>query len=179
MSVTAELLSSWFERCFFSDYGTRLVGGAQEPLYLPSKENERPVIRFRDDYVSSALHEVAHWCIAGKDRLSLVDYGYWYEANTRTESQQKVFEHVEVRPQAVECALHWCCGLTFRVSVDNFSLPDYDASPFAERVSAMLKELIVLGLPKRAERFCECILSERKIDPPLYDYLKVQYENRG
>ena len=56
-----------FADCFYEDYGTRLQGGASEPLYRPSSGGDA-VIFYREDFAASALHEVAHWCIAGVGR---------------------------------------------------------------------------------------------------------------
>ncbi len=53
-------------------------------------------------FYASALHEIAHWCIAGENRCQQVDYGYWYEPNGRSEERQFEFEKVEVKPQALE-----------------------------------------------------------------------------
>ena len=97
-----------------------LVGGASEPLYLPSgKHRQNAEIHFREDFPSSALHELAHWCLAGKKRREREDYGYWYDA-IRDASQQQNFEAVEVMPQSIEWILSVAAGLEFRVSSDNF-----------------------------------------------------------
>ena len=57
-----------FERCFFAEFNTRLEGGAEEPLYLPTTSHDPARILFTRDYFASALHEVAHWCVAGEAR---------------------------------------------------------------------------------------------------------------
>ncbi len=49
---------------------------------------------------ASALHEISHWCIAGKARRELVDFGYWYCPDGRDAMTQSQFEDVEVKPQA-------------------------------------------------------------------------------
>ncbi|WP_193074892.1 elongation factor P hydroxylase [Pseudomonas sp. FME51] len=48
-----------FADCFASEFNTRLVGGAPEPVYLPADANE-PMHRiiFTLDYYRSALHEL-------------------------------------------------------------------------------------------------------------------------
>jgi len=63
--MLAEQICETFNRCFVQSH-TKLVGGASEPLYEPGKQEAR--VYFREDYASSALHEIAHWCIAGADR---------------------------------------------------------------------------------------------------------------
>ena len=56
----AATLCRLFDGLFLSRFHTCLRGGGGEPLYKPAVENEPAVITFRSDYVSSALHEVAH-----------------------------------------------------------------------------------------------------------------------
>ena len=70
-----------FAQSLGARYPVRLVGGFEEPLYLPATDDCVAEIRFRSDYPSSALHEVAHWCLAGERRRALEDFGYWYEAD--------------------------------------------------------------------------------------------------
>ncbi|WP_392383891.1 elongation factor P hydroxylase [Marinomonas primoryensis] len=166
-----------FSACFLSSFNTCLVGGAAEPLYLPAQTDVPATVYFRFDYLSSALHEVSHWCIAGHERRCLEDYGYWYESDSRDLSTQLEFERVEVRPQAVECVLHWVAGLPFRVSVDNLSLPDYDARHFEQAVMDQVGEYIVSGFPARVELFSECLLKQHCSDLVLDEFLKRQYED--
>ena len=87
------------------------------------------------------------------------------------------FERVEVRPQAVECVLHWVAGLPFRVSVDNLSLLDYDARHFEKAVMAQVGEYIVSGFPERVELFAGCLLKQHSSDLVLDEFLKRQYED--
>jgi len=166
-----------FSACFLSSFNTRLVGGATEPLYLPAQSDAPAIIYFRFDYLSSALHEVSHWCIAGHERRLLEDYGYWYETDSRDMLTQQAFERVEVKPQALECILHWVTGIPFRVSVDNLSLPDYDAEHFEQAVMAQVGEYIVSGLPERVELFAMYLLAQRCPDLVFDEFLKQNYEN--
>ena len=85
-----EQLIAAFDDCFLETFNTRLVGGAEEPLYLPSTKTLPARIFFRSDYVSSALHEISHWCIAGEKRRDQEDYGYWYETDTRDEANEQL-----------------------------------------------------------------------------------------
>ena len=50
----------------------------------------------------SALHEVAHWCIASAGRRRCRDYGYWYIPPPRDATAQTEFFAVEARVQALE-----------------------------------------------------------------------------
>ena len=103
MPSEADILCSIFGACFAESMRTRLLGGGEEPLYQPAKSSDDyHQIIFRSDYAASALHEVSHWCIAGERRRQQLDYGYWYEPDGRSVAQQRVFESVEARPQALE-----------------------------------------------------------------------------
>lgn len=109
-----------FAREFAASHRTRLVAGGEEPLYRPAATpGDWHEIVFRHDYFQSALHEIAHWCVAGATRRQQLDYGYWYSPDGRTRAQQAEFERVEARPQAVEWVLTVACGRRFAVSLDN------------------------------------------------------------
>ena len=77
-----------FDRVFSTRENTRLIKGNDEPWYIPANKdcNYHQVV-FAHGFFSSALHELAHWCIAGKERRLKVDYGYWYEEDGRSLSQ--------------------------------------------------------------------------------------------
>ncbi|MCV2402870.1 elongation factor P hydroxylase [Marinomonas sp. C2222] len=166
-----------FDACFLSRFNTCLVGGADEPLYVPATESRPAVIYFRLDYFSSALHEVSHWCLAGEKRRLLEDYGYWYSPDTRDLETQKEFERVEVKPQAIECVFHWVLDLPFRVSVDNLSLPDYDASAFEQSVLKQVHEFIEKGLPERANSFARFLFKQNDFTHNFEEFLQDKYEN--
>jgi elongation factor P hydroxylase len=109
-----------FNRTLGASYATRLVRGGEEPEYIPASDTDGfHQIVFTHDYFSSALHEMAHWCVAGEQRRLQHDYGYWYAPDGRTEQQQADFERVEVKPQALEWLFSVACGIRFRVSADN------------------------------------------------------------
>ena len=130
-------------------YGVRLEGGGAEPFYQAPKAAECGLIVFRADYGASALHEVAHWCLAGPQRRQLDDYGYWY-LPVRNAAQQAAFEAVEARPQALEALFAEAAGVDFRVSSDDVAClpsPGFKAQVAAER------SLIEQQLPVRAKYF--------------------------
>ncbi len=164
----AEDLQRVFDRLFLHDYNTRLRGGGDEPIYLPADahSNQHRVI-FRDDYFASALHEVAHWCIAGPLRRQQRDYGYWYVPDGRDAAEQAQFERVEVRPQALECLFTVACGLRFRPSVDNLGAPELDQGRFADAIHAQVLAYCERGLPIRAEQFRRALCGLYGIDPKL------------
>lgn len=158
LPLTSASLEHLFNACFGNGFNTCLQGGANEPFYAAARAGSPAVIHYRHDYFSSALHEIAHWCIAGAARLKLDDFGYWYAADGRDPEQQREFEQVEVKPQALEKLFTEACGLVFRVSVDNLALPDYDASAFASRVDAQARHWLETGtLPPRAVRWLQVL----------------------
>jgi elongation factor P hydroxylase len=118
----SETVVRLFNQVFLKSYRTRLIGGGDEPEYIPAPDsNSEHNIIFTRDYFASALHEIAHWCIAGEQRRQLADYGYWYAPDGRTDNQQQQFEVVEAKPQAVEWLFSHACGSYFRLSTDNLN----------------------------------------------------------
>ena len=153
--MLAEQICDTFNRCFAQSH-TKLVGGACEPFYAPGTREAR--VYFREDYASSALHEIAHWCIAGVDRRQKPDYGYWY-SDERDVEQQRRFETVEVKPQALEWIFSEAAGIDFRVSCDNFDESTLDMSGFSAGVHAAV--IVWLNdLPPRAERFIHALIAQ-------------------
>jgi elongation factor P hydroxylase len=101
-----------------------LIGGAPEPLYVPPAPLRPAIIRYTRDYAQSALHEIAHWCLASPGRRARVDYGMWYLPPPRTMQDQARFFAVEVPVQALEMLLAQACGVPFQFSVDNPGVDD-------------------------------------------------------
>lgn len=150
-----------FNALFVAEENTELRIGADEPLYLPSSETGGVAqVVSRLDYFSSALHEISHWCIAGVKRRELIDFGYWYEPDGRSELKQREFERVEVKPQALEWLMTEACALRFGLSVDNTAQPDVGASQeFKAQVAQQAREYLLNGLPDRASRFIDKLLA--------------------
>ncbi len=143
-----------FELTVGDTHRTRLQGGAPEPFYRPGlASDELSVIYFRDNYSSSALHEIAHWCIAGPERRLQEDYGYWYKGD-RGFREQREFEVVEARPQALEWIMSEAAGIPFRVSCDNFDESTLDLPGFRRVVKAHVPQLLD-RMPVRAARFID------------------------
>ena len=153
--MLAEQICETFNGCFAQTH-TKLVGGASEPLYEPGEREAR--LYFREDYASSALHEIAHWCIAGADRRQQPDYGYWYREK-RDIKQQRTFETVEVKPQALEWIFSVAAGVGFRLSRDNFDESTLDMNEFSAEVHAAVIALLD-GLPPRGERFIHALVAQ-------------------
>ncbi len=151
-------LSQIYRECFFSSYRTELIGGADEPLYQPALDaGGEHCIYYRQDFFASALHEVAHWCIAGPQRRLLIDYGYWYAADGRDESQQRSFEKLEIKPQAIEWHFALACQRPFRISNDNLSLQSDSSGSFVRAVCDQARADALAGLPPRAQGFRDAL----------------------
>ncbi len=144
--MTAALSDVQIAACFNSGLGqrftVRLLGGAEEPVYEPGSDGAPAVIRYTRDYAPSALHELAHWCIAGARRRLLPDYGYWYRPPPRSNAEQRAFFRVELPVQALEARLALAAGVPFRVSVDDLERPETESS----RAAKSRFEAQVLGL---------------------------------
>jgi hypothetical protein len=154
----AEELIELFNACFASTENTKLVGNADEPIYQPANgDGQYNEVVFTRDYFSSALHEIAHWCIAGKERRTLVDYGYWYLPDGRDAQQQARFEAAEVKPQALEYAFSLAAGVTFRVSIDNLQGEETCSKQFETAVENQLMQFIQLGFNARAQQFLDAL----------------------
>ena len=153
-----------FTTCFAAEYRTRLSGGAQEPLYQPAADPAgEHQLWYREDYFASALHETAHWCIAGSKRRELLDFGYWYAPDGRNQSQQQAFELAESKPQALEWLFSRACGYRFCLSADNLDGFDGqvpDSSHFRQRVFEQARLWQRHGLPPRAARFFQALSHE-------------------
>lgn len=151
----AKDLERTFDACFHSELATILVGGGSEPVYLPSADpvSEPHRIVYREDYFASALHEVAHWCLAGPERRKLEDYGYWYRPDGRNAEEQAEFERAEARPQAIEWIFSEACGFPFHLSADNLASAVGPTETFEASVRRAKAEFLAQGLPERAARF--------------------------
>jgi elongation factor P hydroxylase len=162
-----------FDSQFVDSENTCLVTGAEEPLYQPAQSRaERHRIYCRADYYASALHEVAHWCLAGPSRRARVDYGYWYHPDGRDVRQQREFENVEARPQGLECLFALAADYRFCLSFDNLGGSPPDRGRFAELVRGEMQKLCA-RMPPRAACFREalCRFYQRPADLPTADQL--------
>ncbi|MBY5947395.1 elongation factor P hydroxylase [Photobacterium rosenbergii] len=166
-----------FNTTFLTSHNTELVRGEDEPIYLPADENNpHHRVIFARGYFASALHEIAHWCIAGPQRRLLEDYGYWYEPDGRTAEQQAAFEVVEVKPQAVEWLLAASCGFRFQVSCDNLSGSiEPDRVGFTNKVRKQVLLYLEHGIPDRAKVLSEALRQHYGI-PAL---TPATFEQRG
>ncbi len=176
--LVAADLEKVFDRTF-AEFDCVLRGGADEPLYTPGRSPREPArVSYTRDYFASALHEVAHWCIAGEARRRQLDYGYWYAPDGRTAAQQRAFEQVEVRPQALEWLFSLCCGHRFRISADNLEAGVGASDRFEAAVRAQARVYVRAlaseaddaaagpGLPPRGRLFALSLCAFYRRSPP-------------
>lgn len=158
----ADTVVKVFNELFTERYLTCLEGGAEEPLYQASATPTETVhrIKFTRDYFASALHEIAHWCIAGPERRLQEDYGYWYAPDGRSAAQQKVFEQVEVKPQALEWIFSQAAGYRFRLSADNLNSGLGHSEEFRRAVWQQAQTYCTQGPPQRAAAFADAMAQE-------------------
>ena len=152
----AEVLEEVFAQCFESTWNTSLHGGASEPYYEPASSPQQVHrLFYREDFFASALHEIAHWCIAGRERRLLPDFGYWYAPEGRSAQQQADFESAECKPQALEWIFSRACNYPFRPSIDNFqdNGEALDTRVFRENIAQQVVRWQVAGIPERAMIF--------------------------
>ncbi|WGL17467.1 elongation factor P hydroxylase [Microbulbifer bruguierae] len=158
-SVTERIVTV-FNACFSPADGlnTWLKGGFEEPFYRPAGDGQPfHQVEFTRDYPASALHEVAHWCVAGARRRQLPDYGYWYAPDGRSPEQQAEFEIVEVKPQAIEWIFARACGLKFRVSADNLGAGLGPSAVFKLAIWQQARRYCEEGANSRVRQFAESL----------------------
>ena len=129
----ANCIAQTFAQAFGRAHDTQLIGGALEPLYRPATSTAPATLYFREDYPASALHEVAHWCIAGTQRRRQEDFGYHYITGPRNAEDQVAFFESELRTQSLERAFTLTLGLEFQPSADNV---EADIDGFAQAIQA-------------------------------------------
>lgn len=168
---------SVFDNLFASEFNTRLLGGVAEPVYIPAGHSATQVteddgnnslpdicdyhrLYFREDYFSSALHESAHWCIAGAERRLQVDFGYWYNPDGRSSEQQQVFEQAETKPQALEWMFSLACDQRFRISADNLAANLGASEHFIQAVASQAQRWCDSPMPSRGERFLNALAAQ-------------------
>ena len=149
-------LISLFNQCFEQEFQTRLVKGGDEPIYLPTTA-ERPFneLHFAHGFFASALHECAHWLIAGEERRKRVDFGYWYRPDGRSAKEQALFEKVEIKPQALEWIFSVAANHTFNISADNLSADIGASEEFVQSVEKQAQTWCLSPMPERAALLVE------------------------
>ena len=62
-----------FNQCFENTENTILVAGEDEPYYCPAgQQHAHHRVVFAHGFYASALHEISHWCIAGRVRRQIL-----------------------------------------------------------------------------------------------------------
>ena len=161
--LTDLLIAGCFNGLFRRQHNVQLVGGAAEPLYLPAAGARPALIRYTRDYARSALHEIAHWCIAGEERRSLPDYGYWYSPPPRDALQQQAFCAAEVAVQSLESIFAAASGVKFAVSTDNPGVSNALDGQFADAVARGVEEFSQRDLCARARHMLEGLCRQRAL----------------
>jgi len=157
---TADEIISLFDLLFGEPQNTVLRHAKKDPEYLPCDAfNPQNRVLFANKFATSALHEISHWCIAGKERLLQVDYGYWYEPDGRSPQQQERFLNFEANNQGLEWILAIACNIDFHISTDNLDCNETDRlkqnQEFALKVLYSTLNYLERGLPPRAKMFVE------------------------
>ncbi|WP_024851639.1 elongation factor P hydroxylase [Hydrogenovibrio kuenenii] len=157
-----------FNERFLPLHNTELVCCEDEPIYRPANEhNPHHRIIFAHGFFASALHEIAHWCIAGKERRLLEDFGYWYQPDGRTQEQQSLFESVEVKPQALEWIFSVSAGFPFVFSADNLNGSAGVSEAFKQKVYEQVLQYLHQGMPSDAMTWSETLITHYKSKTPL------------
>jgi len=151
--VTAYEIAACFNACFARAQRTLLVGGADEPLYLPGARGGPAKLYFREDFAASALHEAAHWCIAGPRRREQTDFGYAYVAPPRSEQQQVSFFAAELNTQSLESVFAVAADVTFRPSADNLQACTEVFAAQVQRARPVVINWLRTSRDARARRF--------------------------
>ncbi len=159
MKHTPEQVVELFNTLFIPTYNTELVCCEEEPIYRPA-DDEHPHHRiiFAHGFFASALHEIAHWCVAGKERRLLEDFGYWYEPDGRTVDQQAEFEKVEVKPQALEWIFSQSANFQFHFSADNLNGEAGVSESFKQAVWQQVQTYLDNGLPERVRMWSDALI---------------------
>lgn len=157
-----------FNNTFSESHNTCLQHGGAEPVYLPAGSGcSHHRIIFTHDYAASALHEIAHWLVAGKQRRLQEDYGYWYAPDGRNAEQQRAFEQVEVRPQAIEWLLSVAAGRRFRVSADNLEAGLGASETFKRNIYQQVLAFIAEGVSQRCLGLIQALQARSGVDDAL------------
>ena len=148
-----------FNELFIPSFNTELICCEEEPIYRPAdRDHPHHRIIFAHGFFASALHEIAHWCVAGKERRLLEDFGYWYEPDGRSAERQAEFEKVEVKPQALEWIFSRSADFEFHFSADNLALNNQPSEAFKQAVLAQVHEYLTIGLPERPKMWSDKLL---------------------
>jgi elongation factor P hydroxylase len=174
-------ISRRFNAAFSRPHRTVLIGGGSEPVYLPAQGHRPAVIRYTRDYAQSALHELAHWCLAGPRRRTRLDYGYWYQPPPRSPAQQRRFERVETPVQGLELVMALATGVRFHVSADNHADPHANSAEFRLRIFESAARRLRGGLSPRTLAVLDALNPhwEDRLQTSMQACLAVGFDRSG
>jgi len=158
-----ELLNSKY----LNKYNAIIIGGFEEPFYKAPVKHKSAEIQFSYDYIRSALHELAHWCVAGVERRKKDDYGYWYASDGRNQQQQNEFFQVEIKPQAIEWAFSIMCGVKFEPSIDNLHNSVIGVDEFKNNVFDQLNYYLDIRFNPRTAELIHVLAKHQNITSPI------------
>ena len=148
-----------FSHCFRQRYATELIGGAAEPLYQPCAHADgMHRLFYRENYAASALHETAHWCIAGVKRRRQLDFGYTYLEPPRTPDLQSTFFASELKVQALEQVFCEAAGLRFVPSADHSGVDLNDFRQHLQQEQEHVRQWMQVSSDQRARQFERALL---------------------
>jgi len=163
-----EILIDLFNETFLNTHQTALVCCESEPIYRPAQGDQTlHQIVFAQGFFASALHEIAHWCIAGPKRRLLEDFGYWYEPDGRSAQRQKQFETVEIKPQALEWLFTLACNRRFHFSADNLTAQAGVSAQFQQNVYTQAQTYLTQGMPQDAMTWFKALEQSFRPNHPL------------
>ncbi|MEM7000462.1 MAG: elongation factor P hydroxylase [Pseudomonadota bacterium] len=159
-------VATTFETCFPD---VKMCAGASEPLYEPPQGIQPARLHYREDFAASALHEAAHWCIAGTERRQQEDFGYVYLALPRTPAQQTQFFAAEARTQCLEALFAAVSGIKFQPSADNL---EADLDGFIEALKEQqtpTRAWIITRAGHRARSFVQALAKLGRRDKDFWE----------
>ena len=156
-----------------------MLGGAAEPLYLPAQNGGAAALYYREDFAASALHEAAHWCIAGRARRDRVDFGYDYQPPPRTEQAQDAFFASEVKTQALECLFAQAANVEFRASADNLHANVTEFEDRLDWAKGAVENWLMQTTDTRARRFLTALASASEVSSAAPDTLQADGQQAG
>ena len=134
-----------------------MIGGAAEPLYVPAAANQKAQLFYRENFAASALHEAAHWCIAGANRRTREDFGYIYVPPPRSVTQQEKFFASELRTQSLESLFAEQAGVKFIPSADNLLVGTCEFSFQLSAQREITFDWVMHTVDTRAKRFFQAL----------------------
>lgn len=165
MSLNHAAIATCFRERFAHQYAVEISGGAAEPLYVPAADGKPAHLYYREDFAASALHEIAHWCIAGTQRRKQVDFGYGYLPPPRdTQAQQKFFQ-LELKVQTLESLFAEAASIRFQPSADNLEASVAEFALQIGHARAATQRWMTRSPDRRANEFYLALQQCQRVGP--------------